>query len=165
MNLSRKCVSGFVVTTGTLPMMVLWIAKKSGSACIKGVPMVSCRGSLSLPWGASKQIAIFLVDATARPLTMMEFVQSIVEGGGQWENLAVVRDAPNMPNIKVCVLSIVQIWNVAAVRVVSTRLWREEYSEIIGHLMRLVGSSDLLFFWHEVFCWISIITVRCVNIL
>ncbi len=41
----------------------------------------------------------------------------------------------NKPKISVCVLSMVQRWNVAALRGAPTRLWREEYVEIIGHLM------------------------------
>jgi hypothetical protein len=58
--------------------------QKSGSACIKGVPMMNCRGGfVHIPW-CKQKIAIILVDAPTRPLTMLEFVQSmVVEGDGQ----------------------------------------------------------------------------------
>jgi hypothetical protein len=54
----------------------------------------------------------------------------------------------------------VQRWNVAAMggAPAPTRLWREEHAEVIGHLMRLVGSSsssDVPFFWCRI-NWLNI---------
>ena len=99
-----------------------------------------------IPWCKQKR-AIILVDVPAGPLTMLGFVQIMVEWGRQWENLAVVRGAKNKLKIRVLVSSMLQKWNLAAMG-----LWREEYAEDIVHIMRLVGtssSSEVTFFWHR----------------
>ena len=119
------------------------------------VPIPWCNQSKMNYPGGCTQKALDYVGVCAK--------QAEAEGGGQWEKLAVTRGAKNKPKIRMCVSSMVMVqrWNVAAMGGAPspTRLWREEHVvEVIGHLMRLVGSSsssDVPFFWRRI-NWLNI---------
>ena len=86
-------MNGFVAATGTLPMMDVWIAKNQAVHASRVYQWWVTAGGCAYPIMQAQTNAIILVDAPTRPMTMLEFVQSMTEGGGQWENLVVMRDA------------------------------------------------------------------------
>ncbi len=117
--------------------------QKSGSTCIKGVPMMSYRGGCAYPIMQAQTNAIILVDAPTRPMTMLEFVQSMTEGGGQWENLVVMRDA----KIKVEML---QPWEAHQYSLSDNFLQAKHKDTNIPTMMEPFSSPVAWFWWTSV---------------